>query len=759
VLLVGVCSLLIWMRRLDDAVLTGGLVAMNVIVGMVQEGRAKRHLDHIALLTRPTATVVREGRERVVDPGEVVLGDILVARPGDQIVVDGQVVDGQIDADESLLTGESDHVPKRMGDTVSSGTFCVTGSARYEACKVGAESLANTLTASARVYRQVKTPLQRDIAIVIRVLVLLASLIGLLLALSFVLRPIPAVEQVQIAAVLVSLVPQGLIALITITYALGMVRMLRKGTLVQQANAVESLSHVDVLCLDKTGTLTTNRLRFCALHPLGRAESEVRRMLGDYAASVSERNRTAETIYGACGGQTRRTVEEVPFSSARKWGAVTCDDAALHGTYVLGAPEVLQPALQRDADLGTQGDTWAAQGLRVLLFAYRPDVTPLHDAGDGPTLPSELIPLGLVSLSDELRPDVQTTLAGFAESGVCLKIISGDHPQTVAALAAQAGLGTDLKVVSGLDLATLTDDELARMAEEATIFGRITPQQKERLVHTLREKGDYVAMIGDGVNDVLSLKSAHLGIALHSGTQAARSVADMVLLNDAFGALPAAFKEGQRIMNAMHDVMCLLLTRTLYVTLLIVGAMLVGVAFPMTPKSNSILSILTAGLPPLALAVWAQSGAPPRRLMHSVIHFVLPAAFTITLVALPVYLLYALRTHDPLIARSALTMVTVLCGLVLIPFVKPPTRAWVGGEVLSGDWRPTILAVGMLALYGVILSVPFLYRFFGLTPLPVLDLAAITGVVAIWAVGLRFAWRAHLFERFLGLDLRLPASP
>ncbi|HKC74045.1 MAG TPA: HAD-IC family P-type ATPase, partial [Chloroflexota bacterium] len=449
VLLVAVCSVLIWMRRLDDAVLTGGLVAMNVIVGLVQEGRAKRHLDHIALLTRPTAAVVREGRERVVDPGEVVLGGILVARPGDQIVVDGQVVDGRIDADESLLTGESDHVPKRVGDTVSSGTFCVTGSARYEACKVGAESLANTLTASARVYRQVKTPLQRDIAIVIRVLVLLASLIGLLLALSFVLRPIPPLEQVQIAAVLVSLVPQGLIALITITYALGMVRMLRKGTLVQQANAVESLSHVDVLCLDKTGTLTTNRLRFCALHPLGRPESDVKRMLGDYAASVSERNRTAETIHGACGGQTRRLVEEVPFSSARKWGALACDDAALRGTYVLGAPEVLQPALQRDADLGTQGDTWAAQGLRVLLFAYRPDLTPLHDAGDGPTLPSELIPLGLVSLGDELRPDVQATLA------------------------AQAGLGTDLKVVSGLDLATLTDDELARMADEATIFGRI----------------------------------------------------------------------------------------------------------------------------------------------------------------------------------------------------------------------------------------------------------------------------------------------
>ena len=756
-LLFAVCSVLIWLGRLDDAVLTAGLVLMNVVVGVAQGWRAKHTLDHIALLTRPTATVRRGGRERAVDPREIVAGDLLRVRPGDQIVVDGEVVgaagDTRIEVDESEVTGEAEHVSKRPGDTVYSGTFCVSGTVLYEAQKVGAASLANTFTAQARRFRLVKTPLQGDIDVVIRVLVLLASLMGLLLAISFVLKPIPLVEQVQVAAVLVVLVPQGLFALTTITYALGIIRMARRGVLTQQINAVESLSHIDVLCLDKTGTLTTNRLRFEALDLLGHPEDEVRRLLGDYVASNTDGNRTAEAIAAACSGQARPTVAQVSFSSERKWSALASDDAALRGIYVLGAPEIMQPALHAGMDRAVEERcaTWTTQGLRVLLLAYRPEVTALRDGQGEPRLPSDLIPLALVSLRDELRPQVQPTLAGFAEAGVRLKLISGDHPETVAALARQAGLGPDLSVVSGLDLAAMSDAEVALAAAEATIFGRITPQQKERLIGALQRQGHYVAMIGDGVNDVLALKAADLGIALQSGSQATRAVADMVLLRDAFDALPVAVTEGQRIVNGMQDVMRLLLTRTVYETLLIIGAAMVGVAFPVTPKHNSILGLLTVGLPPLALALWARPGAPARRVLHSVIHFILPAACTIALVALPIYLTYLLSTHNVLMARSALTLTTVLCGIVLIPFVEPPTRWWEGGDVYSGDWRPTLLAVGMLALYVLTVSVPFGRDFFGLALLPLTDVSVIVGVVAVWALALRAAWRRRLFERFLGL--------
>jgi cation-transporting ATPase E len=745
---------LILMGQLGDAVVTAGLVLMNVVVGVVQEGRAKRALDQIALLTRPKATVVRDGRQRIIDPSEIVLGDVLVVHPGDQIVVDGQVIgDGRIDVDESLLTGESDLIPKRAGDAVYSGSFCVTGSVAYEAQRVGADSMANQLTTGARAFRQVKTPLQRNIDFVIRVLVFLASQLGILLALSFAIKGLPVVESVQVAAVMASLVPQGLFAMITIAYAMGAVRIAGKGALVQQANAVESLSNVTVLCLDKTGTLTTNRIQLYELCPIGVQEDELRRILRDYVGSTSSLNRTAEAISEACGEQARRVREEVPFSSARKWSAVAFDDGALRGVYVLGAPEILQPHLVFSAVWGPKVEEWTARGLRVLLLAFRPELVALRDKDDRPQLPVDLTPLGVLSFSDELRHEAQQTLRGFAEAGIQVKIISGDNPHTVAALARQAGLDTDIEVVSGLELAEMDKAQLAEVAEGATVFGRITPQQKEQLVRNLRDKGYYVAMIGDGVNDVLSLKQAQLGIAMQSGSQATRSVADIVLMNDSFAVLPAAFREGQRIVNGMQDIVRLFLTRTFYVTLLILGTAIVGVAFPVTPKHNSVLALLTVGIPTLALAVWARPDKPPPSLLRSVSHFVFPAAFSVAVVAIGVYLVYLQTMDDVDIARTALTTTTVLCGVALIPFVEPPTPAWVGGDNLSGDWRPALLALGMLVFYSAIMLIPTLRQSFELTPLRGIDMALIGAVVILWAMVLRFVWRQRYFERWLGIDI------
>jgi cation-transporting ATPase E len=746
---------LVLMGRTGDAVVTAGLVLLNVIVGVVQEGRAKRTLDRIALLTRPKATVIREGQERIVDPSEIVFGDALVARPGDQIVVDGQVSgDGRMDVDESLLTGESDLIPKCGGDMVYSGSFCVTGSAVYQAQKVGADSLASQLTASARAFRQVKTPLQRSIDLVIRILVFLASQLAILVVLSLVIQGAPTVESVRVVAVIAALVPQGLFAMIIIAYAMGAVRIAGKGALIQQSNAVESLSNVTVLCLDKTGTLTTNRIRLCEMKSLGVQEDEVRRVLADYVASVSDRNPTAEAIAEAISGRQRPVSEEVSFSSDRKWSALAFDDAALRGVYVLGAPEILQPYLKSESDLRLQVDEWTVRGLRVLLFAYQHELAPLHKDDGEPQLPRNLIPLSLLGFSDELRDDVQSTLQGFSEAGVELKVISGDNPHTVAAVARQAGMPPNVAVVSGLTLDDLDDAQLAQVTKETTIFGRITPQQKERLVRVFRDNGEYVAMIGDGVNDVLSLKQAHLGIAMESGSQATRGVADMVLLGDVFSVLPTALREGQRIVNGMQDIVRLFLTRTFYVTLLILGTAIVGVAFPVTPKHNSVLALLTVGVPTLALAIWARPEKPPPNLLRSVTHFIFPAAFTVAVLAMVVYLVYLQTTDDVEIARAALTTTTVLCGLALIPFVEPPTPAWVGGDALSGDWRPAFLALVMLALFGLIMFVPTLRGAFELTTLRLTDYVLIAVAVVLWAIVLRFIWRRRLFEWWLGIDKR-----
>lgn len=757
--LFAISIVLILMGLVGDALVTASLVLLNVGVGVFQEGRAKRKLDHIALLARPRTTVLRDGQEQRVDPGQVVLGDVLVARPGDQIVVDGAVVgDGRMEVDESLLTGESEPILKQGGDPVYSGSFCVTGAALYEAQKVGADSFAHRLTAGARAFRQIKTPLQREIDWIIRVLVLLVTPLGILLGISFVMHDVPLAEGVRVAAVIVALVPQGLFFMITVAYAMGVVRVAGKRALIQEANAVESISHVNLLCLDKTGTLTTNRIQFHQMSLLGDAlggdRATVRRVLGDFVQSVPGGSRTTLAIQEAMGGRPRPVLEAVPFSSERKWSALAFDDPALPGVYALGAEEALFPYLQADAGLGSQIADWTQKGLRVLLFAHHPHHHPLHDPDGEPRLPFDLVPLALLCFRDELRPKARETLARLAELGIGLKIISGDNPDTVATLAKQVGFATDVPPVSGLDLKGLDDAQLERVAAETSVFGRIAPQQKQDLVRLLRRKGNYVAMIGDGVNDVLSLKQAHVGIAMQSGSQAARSVADIVLLGDSFAALPIAFREGQRIVRGMEDVIRLLLTRTLYVMLLVIATQLVGVAFPVTPKHNSILALLTVGIPTVAIAAWARPGAPPRSVIRSTGHFVLPAACTISLIALAVYLSYLGMTGDLEIARTALTTATVLCGLLLIPFVEPPTMAWVGGDILSRDWRPSLLALGMLGLYGVIVAVPLLRHFFELASLRALDYLLIGSVAGVWALLMRFIWRARLFERLL--DLQLP---
>jgi cation-transporting ATPase E len=746
--------LLILMGHIGDAVVTAGLVLLNVVVGVVQEARAKRKLDQIALLSRPKATVVRDGREKAIDPSAIVLGDTLVARPGDQIVADGEIIgDGKVELDESLLTGESERILKEPGDAVYSGTFCVSGTVLYQAQKVGRDSVINQMTEGARAFRQVKTPLQREVDLIIRVLVMVVAVLGILLGISFLFHGVPAVEGVRAAAVIVALVPQGLFFMTTVAYAMGVVRVAGKGALIQEANAIESTSHVNLLCLDKTGTLTTNHTSLQSRLILNQAwldkPDQLDSILGTYASSSSSGDRTTDALRLAFGGRALPVIEEVPFSSDYRWSALTFGYTGLPGTYVLGAPEVLTSHLDDGAMLGSRVDDLANRGLRVLLFAEGPGGVPLRSTTGEPHLPSGLLPLCLLSFREELRPEAEETLNHFRELGVGVKIISGDKPETVASLARQVGLRVDARTVSGPEVDSLSDDQLGEVADEATIFGRISPRQKQRLIGVFRDKGDYVAMIGDGVNDVLSLKQADVGVAMESGSQAARSVADIVLLGDSFGALPVALREGQRIVKGMEDVVKLLLTRTLYVMLLIVGTQIVGVAFPVTPKHNSILALLTVGIPIFALAAWARPGPAPRSVIRSAAHFIWPAAFTVAMVALGVYLFYLSETGDVGIARSALTTATVFCGLILICFVEPPTEFWVGGDELSGDWRPSVLALGMLASYGCVMAVPWLRQFFELTPLAAQDYLVIAVVVVIWAFLLRLTWRRGIFERVL----------
>jgi len=780
-----------------SAFVTVMLLFVNAIVGIIQEISAKRKLDQIALLARSKVTVMRDGQEQEVDPAELVLGDILVIRPGDQVPVDGVILDdGRMEIDESALTGESDLATKTRNDKVLSGTFCMAGTAKVEASAVGENSFANNLTKNARKFNLEKTPLQRDVNLLLRVILLIVIFYSILAVLALFVLELPVELWLQIMAVITGSVSAGLLMLITLNYSWGAVRIGQKGGLVQQINAIESLSNTTVLCTDKTGTLTTNRIQYHDVYPIGIERTRLENLLADFAASASAVNKTSEAIVHGLPGTTRNIKDEVPFSSARKWSAVVFDDpvpnqeAPAGGVYVLGALEMLQGNLINvDKNAIQQLEKWSSNGLRVLVFARNPEVKTLHDANDEPVLPP-LTLLGIVSFRDELRPHLQETISAFTDNGVKLKVISGDNPQTVASLARQAGLPGDLKAVSGIDLAHMSQADFSQTAMEATVFGRITPQQKEMLVDALRSQGEYVAMIGDGVNDVLSLKKANLGIAMESGSTASRSVAAMILVGDSFEVMPLAFTEGQRIVNSIQDILKLFMSTVFALLLLIIGIGFLNIGFPFTTLQSTILSVFARGVPPLILSMVATAGRQRGSMLKNIFQFTLPASFTIFLFGLLIYigvyfsieqnLIQAQLPQDAVIrfgqnagqdygnlsaeqiqaltrltfAQSGLTSFFVLAGVLLMVFAKPPVR-WMADNdenYHGSSWLTTIVALLLILIYAFTLATPQIREYFDLAPLPDSLNISIVLMTLLWSVAQIAVWRTRLFDRLLGIQ-------
>jgi cation-transporting ATPase E len=768
-LLSGICLVLVALGLYGDAAVTIVLVVVNVVVGLFQEVRAKRSLDRLSVLTRPTASVIRGGVEHALDALQVVLGDLLVVRRGDQLLLDGKVTAGAFQADESLLTGESDRIPKGRGSEVLSGSFCVDGEARYVATRVGAESFANQLTAGARAFHAERTPLQEDVGRILRgmSLLVLVAAIPVLFGIYREYGELRPVETARAAAVLVALIPQGLVVMVTVTYAMAIVRLGGQKALIQRSNAVESMSRVSVLCLDKTGTLTTPQIEVAEVHPL--AES-VARWAAAFSVSVGFHNRTSEAIAEHFpGGERLDVTEEVEFSSELRWSALAVRAPEGPSLLVLGAPEVIRPHLVAgdhsaiDALVHAKAD----EGLRVVLFCRRPGAAPVllspdAEPGARPTLPDGLEPLGVLMLRERIRPDARPTLARFTDAGVTLKLISGDNPVTVAALARQVGLTLDGTATSGLDLEHLDDAGLQQAVRDGSVFGRVPPSLKARLVAALRREGEWVAMVGDGVNDILSLKQAHLGIAMQSGSQATRAVADIVLLDDSFSALPEAVIEGQRIVAGMTDSMALFLTRVLYMALAILVTAIAGLAIPVDPKHNTVVALLTVGVPALALAFWARPSRAGFDAVRHILALVLPPAVVLAALGLPLYW-WATSTMTLAEARTTFTTFAVLCGLSLLPLLHPPVgisfTSARPAERPRGDLRPTALALVMLALYDLCFLVPPASDFFELVYLPVGVIALTALAAATWACLTVILWRSDAYRRCLALVARLRRVP
>lgn len=779
---------LIVLGEWNDAMTSVGLGLVNAVISTVQELRAKRQLDRIALLNRPKVMLVRGGVERAGDPDEIVKGDHIRLRSGDQVLVDGPLIAGGVlELDESLLTGESQAVRKSIGDPLLSGSVCVSGEGTYRGDVVGAESYANKLTAEARAFQFIKTPLQRQIDFAVRLVMLIVVLMSGSILVSALLQDLPGTRIVQLAAVLSGQVPYGLFFVIVVAYSLGAAAIARQGALVQQINAVESLSDADVLCVDKTGTLTTNALTLHAIEPLGdHSRDRLERLIGTYAGSVGSPNQTTNALLAGLPGEALAPDRVIAFSSARKWSAVAFADGPLAGVHALGAFEMLAPYLAPSVEteaLARHVAEIAESGMRVLLFAGTLETTTFSGSDDMPTLPT-LAPMGLVILADVLRPNAAETFAAFADLGLRLKVISGDDPNTVAALARQASLPVE-GLISGPELAKLSSAERAAIVDKVDIFGRIAPAQKEQIISALTTNGHHVAMVGDGVNDVLALKKAQLGIAMNSGSAAARNVADIVLLNDDFQPLRTAFTEGQRVMSGMTAALLLFLSRVASSILVIIAITMLGLAFPFEPAQMA-LTLFTVGIPTFFLTLWARPAPVDEDLIRKLVRFVIPVSVVTMVFGVALYTFhfervqvdveeyripgFALQNFErvtglsvadgpdfalaaaTIVAQSALSMFATFTAFVLILFLAPPIRLFTGWvPEVTPDKRPAIMAAALAIVFLIVLFTDTLADYFGLIGVGPGAYFSIAAVLPVWAALLLLNWRYRWFERFLGL--------
>ncbi len=720
-----------------------GLIAViNSYIGIREELKAKRTLDELAVLVAPRSKVLRDGAVVGLLAEEIVPGDVIAVEPGDQLVADGEVLASRgLMLDESLLSGEAEGIHKKSGERALSGSFCIAGSGRYRVDAVREESYAGRLAGEAKAFRHPPSPLQEEVNQVIVACVYVMVPLAVILLITLKLRETGIEEAAQTAtAGLVTLIPEGLVLLMSITFAVAVTRLARRKTLVQQMSATESLASVDTICVDKTGTLTDGELRLLSVEIAdGVEEPAARAALARFAASAGDRNRTLETIAEQLPARPSRVGGEVPFSSEWKWSGLRIGAKS----YVMGAPDVLvgAGALPLPPGLAAVLRRETVAGRRVVAFGESAEALPESPAT---TPPPRLRPLALVVLEETLRPDASETIAFMREQEVDLKLISGDARETVSAVAAAVGVPADAGTIDGSEL---PEDAagLTAAALRNTIFCRIAPEQKKSLVGALRESGRYTAMIGDGVNDVPALKQARLAVAMGSGAQVTKGVADVVLLEDEFSRLPQGVAEGRRIARNIHRLGRLYLTKTVYAATLILLVAVPGFAFPFLPRHLTLAGFLTIGIPSFVLALLPSDGPLYRgRLMRALAAFALPAGIATALGSILSFFLVDTVFGGSLEAgRTAATTTLIVLGLAFVLLLERGP----GREHIAIQTYMLVLIFGLGAIFALILGIPPVREFFDME---VLSSAQWFLALLSAAAGLTIAailWRLPQIER------------
>ncbi|MFK4596518.1 HAD-IC family P-type ATPase [Streptomyces pristinaespiralis] len=706
--------------------LFGFVIIANTGIGIIQELRAKKTLDSLAVIGEARPRVRRDGVAAAVSTSEIVLGDLVELGPGDKVVVDGEIVEADnLEVDESLLTGEADPVLKHPGDQVMSGSFVVAGGGAFTATKVGREAYAAQLAEEASRFTLVHSELRSGISTILKYVtwMMVPTAIGLIIS-QLVAKGDNFKDSVaRTVGGIVPMIPEGLVLLTSVAFAIGVIRLGRKQCLVQELPAIEGLARVDVVCLDKTGTLTEGGMDVTELRTLdGADEQHVRAVLGALGASDPRPNASLQAVIAAYpdGGEHRCTAA-LPFSSARKYsGATLADGAGVSSTWLLGAPDVLLPAGNPSLD---EVDQLNRQGLRVLLLA-RAEGT-LDD-------PEEKTAAALVVLEQRLRPDASATLRYFADQDVAAKVISGDNAVAVGAVAAKLGLPG---AGSTLDARKLPAEREAMGAEldGAAVFGRVSPQQKRDMVGALQARGHTVAMTGDGVNDVLALKDADIGVAMGSGSEATKAVAQIVLLNNSFATLPSVVAEGRRVIGNITRVATLFLTKTVYSVLLAILVVCSQVEYPFLPRHLTLLSTLTIGVPAFFLALAPNKERAKPHFVRRVMRYAVPAGVIAAAATFSAYLLARSHYTGPasLSAETSVATLTLfLVAMWVLAIIARPYTWWRIGLVAT-------MGLGFL----LVLTVPWLQDFFALKLVGTTMPWTAVVIAAVGAALLELSWR------------------
>ncbi len=674
-----------------------GVIFFNIIIGIFQEVRAKRVIDRLSLISAPKATVLRNGEEKEIPTGEIVLDDLMLLSTGKQICSDCIVLEGECEVNESLITGESDPVVKTKGDQMMSGSFIVSGNVKAQVNKVGADNFAAKITAGAKYLKKNNSVMLKSLDTIIKVIAvcIVPMAIGLFLNSIFISEQTTDRAVVSTVAALIGMIPEGLYLLASVVMAVSTIRLAAKKTLAQDMYCIETLARVDTLCLDKTGTITEGRMEVTGTELL-QQDFPLDKAMTAFVSVMKDDNPTFNAVkemWQKTEGVTPKNI--LPFSSARKWSGAEFEE----GSLIFGAPEfVLGNDYEKIKDKCVEKQ---GEGLRVLIAAYS------KNSFNGFELPSDITPAALIFIGDVIRKEAPDTLKYFDEQGVDIKIISGDNPLTVSKIAAKAGVKNAEKFV---DAATLKDEDIPEAAKTYSVFGRVSPSQKLLLVKALKAQGKTVGMTGDGVNDVLALKEADCSIAMQSGSDAARSVSNLVLLDSNFASMPKVVAEGRRSVNNLQRSGALFLTKTLYSFLLALIFVFLPLPYPFQPIQLTLISTTAIGAPSFLLALEPNNEIIKGSFIRNMMRMAVPQGLTIALCIIA-SVLAAEFTDIPIDCMSTLTTVVVSAVSYYVVFrVMKPIRPWkiamlvvlIGGFVGAALLFPGFFALRSLESHSAI---------------------------------------------------------